>query len=758
MGRAVGVVLGLCFVFCFLPFEPAFLPSYPGMRAAAAAPLPTDSIRTDFSDYIWPTDAGTTVTSTFAEFRTVHFHGGIDISTGDRTGYRVFASRDGYVSRIHIGPTGYGKMLFVRHRDGYSTAYAHLSRFAPAINARAEREQRRLERYPVDIECSPEEFPVRKGEVIAYTGDTGIGSPHLHFEIRDENLEAVNPQLAEHLRVPDGIAPAVSKVAIAPLGEQSRVHGGWETQVYQAHTVGPDHYRISETVNITGRAGFAVSVRDRTEGCRFRRGIYRNTLYIDDRSVYSVRLERAPMKDAHQIGLYYDWNLLDRGQGRFERLYAEGSGPHPFRRGGPPDEGVINSKDFSEGRHAFRIVCEDIAGNQSEVSGALVFNHPPDFQMESTGPELALRFSSLSTVDRILVSTAREGITGWSLHTIIPQRGNEGTLVRVPLPPGTYDVVKIVAQNVWGTKSIPQFHFVRKPSSVGQSFGLEHTLGNGFVRVVAKTSGMFTMPPSVAVDEGHERRTITMEPTDIDTYVGSFRPADAFAGLRRISADAEVNGRRSSAFDQFNLYPIVPGRSGSFTADDGRLVITYDSLAAYSSIFMEIEKEADDGETAYTLLPLQTVLGEGLQVSVAGDPGIQHQGLYFRGRSSRDLLASKPTGPGIMFRGKITRTLGELSLEVDDSPPSVGRLQISTGSSRRPAVAFRVSDSGSGIEYDDLKMYIDGNVAIPEIDGEHRRVQYQASDSLERGSHLLTIRLKDRVGNSSSVERRFFIH
>ena len=248
-----------------------------------------------------------------------------------------------------------------------------------------------------------------------------------------------------------------------------------------------------------------------------------------------------------------------------------------------------------------------------------------------------------------------------------------------------------------------------------------------------------------------------MSPSDVDTYVGSFRPSDAKAGLRRISADAEVNGRHLSALDECSLYPIVPGRSGSFSLDDGRLLIKYDSLTAYSTIYMEVEKDTQDGETTYTLLPNRTVLGGALQVSLQGNPAIQHQGLYFRGRDSRDLLTSTQSGADHVFQAKITRTLGELYLDVDDSPPSVSRLQVSSRSGR-PAVDFRVSDYGSGIEYDALKMYIDENVAIPEIDGEHRRVQYQASDPLERGYHLLTIRLKDRAGNSSSVERRFFVH
>jgi murein DD-endopeptidase MepM/ murein hydrolase activator NlpD len=77
-----------------------------------------EKLETDLKDYIWPTDASTRITSTFAEYRSTHFHGGIDISTNKKNGYRVFAVRDGY-----------GKMLYVKHKDGFFTIYAHLQTF-----------------------------------------------------------------------------------------------------------------------------------------------------------------------------------------------------------------------------------------------------------------------------------------------------------------------------------------------------------------------------------------------------------------------------------------------------------------------------------------------------------------------------------------------------------------------------------------------------------------------------------------------------
>ena len=188
MGRQALGGVGIAFLVCILqhsltaqslPFRKG-TPFFTNQRASGE-----DSIRTNLDDYIWPTDAGRLISSVFAEYRRSHFHGGIDISTGDETGFRVFASRDGYVSRIVVGPTGYGKMLWLRHADGYYTTYAHLKSFNEPINARVRAEQLQVEKFPILVECGPNDFPVKKGDVIAYTGESGTGSPHLHFEIRD---------------------------------------------------------------------------------------------------------------------------------------------------------------------------------------------------------------------------------------------------------------------------------------------------------------------------------------------------------------------------------------------------------------------------------------------------------------------------------------------------------------------------------------------------------------------------------------------
>ena len=56
-----------------------------------------------------PLDIPLILSGTFAELRPNHFHAGIDIKTQGASGHKVYAVADGYVYRIKISATGYGK-------------------------------------------------------------------------------------------------------------------------------------------------------------------------------------------------------------------------------------------------------------------------------------------------------------------------------------------------------------------------------------------------------------------------------------------------------------------------------------------------------------------------------------------------------------------------------------------------------------------------------------------------------------------------
>ena len=125
-------------------------------------------------------------------------HKGIDYSAP--SGTRIRAVGDGVVE-FAGRQGGYGNMVVIRHSGQYSTAYAHLSRFAPSLQ-RGSR--------------------ISQGDTLGYVGQTGWATgPHLHFEVRVAG-EPRNPlaiALPAALPVPAGELPAFRRNT-APFAAQ----------------------------------------------------------------------------------------------------------------------------------------------------------------------------------------------------------------------------------------------------------------------------------------------------------------------------------------------------------------------------------------------------------------------------------------------------------------------------------------------------------------------------------------------------------
>ena len=126
-------------------------------------------------------------------------------------------------------------------------------------------------------------------------------------------------------------------------------------------------------------------------------------------------------------------------------------------------------------------------------------------------------------------------------------------------------------------------------------------------------------------------------------------------------------------------------------------------------------------------------------------------------RTSRDwsLLRTVQPDTGSWITGHVHRFLGDIAAKRDEEPPSIRKLSIDQRPNRRPLISFRFQDNLAGIEYQQVKLYIDGVMTIPEIDGEHKRVFCIPDTSLERGSHRLSIRLQDKMGNVALFGRTF---
>jgi hypothetical protein len=732
-----------------------FLQSAPGRTTDAPAVPPPEQAHIAWNDYAWPTEAGKIVTSTFGEYRSSHFHAGIDISSGDMQGYGVFASRSGYVSRIRISPTGYGKILYIRHPDGFTTTYAHLERFSPTLDARAAAEQQKLGRYPVDIACAPEEFPVRKGDLVARTGETGAASPHLHFEIRDPAGDPVNPFLAPQLRVNDDIPPTITRIAVSPLSPDGTVDGAQAARIYRARTSrGTTLARIVQPIVITGEAGFALESKDRMPGSRFRNGVYARTLEIDGKEAYAERLDKTPWNEAHEIELCYERGFS--GAGRFARLYKDSPNHLPFFIPRSPRAGTIDCAALLPGPHTFRIVSADFQGNSAEVSGTFVASRVPAGSVERSGDTLSVRLFTPADVGRIEVAV--QAFRGaWTVRSLgAPPGGFPGTFI-LPWSAGEIDAVSVTLENRWGTRSHPIIIPPRRPEGTPPAIHLSYEVGEEFVRVRVTADGILPSPPAVTVREGASQSTVVMTAAGPVEYAGWFTPREEYRGARHILASCSYGGGRSADSSAVDLEPVLPGTSGAVTFDGGNLFIRYDSLSVLRTLFLHAEKTAGPDAPVYSLGPSGTVLGSGLLVTIRPGPGNAHRGLFERTGGSWQFVGGREGVNDSACTGRVTGRLGEVTLIADSTPPALVRISVERRAGTGTEIAARFRDDLSGVEYDDLKMYIDGNLVIPEIDGRRRRAVYQAHEVLGRGRHRLAVHLADRMGNSETTERQFVL-
>lgn len=143
----------------------------------------------------YPLDSVQQYISLFNALRDNHFHSGFDLKTQEKEGLPVLASADGYVSRIKIQSIGYGKAIYLDHPNGYTTVYGHLNEYAPSIGDWIKTYQYSNKTFEFDHVFKTPIFKVKKGDTIAYSGNSGRSTgPHVHFEIRETQSELpINP-------------------------------------------------------------------------------------------------------------------------------------------------------------------------------------------------------------------------------------------------------------------------------------------------------------------------------------------------------------------------------------------------------------------------------------------------------------------------------------------------------------------------------------------------------------------------------------
>jgi len=315
----------------------------------------------------------------FGEIRSDHFHSGIDIKTQGTSGHPVFSIADGYISRIKVQANGYGKSIYINHPNGLTSVYGHLDRYRDDIAAYVKRMQYKKQSFTLDLYLKNETFPLKQGEFIAYSGNTGGSSgPHLHFEIRSSGNQHPKNVLKYNFDIKDRIAPRFHSLRIYPLDPGSHVNG--QRKKFSSRVVKDNGiYTLPYGSNISGMGnlGISVEVFDYLNGVSNRCGIYTLEMYVNNKLTYSHVMDEFAFSETRYINAHID----------YEERVTSGIKAHRLHRL-PNDRLRIYNKTADNssleveksGSYAIRIVATDVAGNRSELQ----------FSLRGAAEELAL--------------------------------------------------------------------------------------------------------------------------------------------------------------------------------------------------------------------------------------------------------------------------------------------------------------------------------------------------------------------------------
>ena len=711
----------------------------------------------------WPLDIRPALSSSFGESRTSSFHMGIDLKTWGRTGYVVRAVSDGFIERVRTSPWGYGRAVYLRLNDGRLAVYGHLEKFGEFLKDRVVNAQNETGLYSVDLWFHKEEFKVNSGDIIGFTGESGAGPPHLHFELRDKHNSPINP-LKNDFSVSDVTSPILKSIAFIPIGWDSRVNGLREQVVAELYWDEIEQiFKTSSSVQIEGKVGVALYVWDTAEAAANKLAPYELELRVDSRLFFSVRYDQATYSLSHQI-------FLDRirietfdGVKDFHALFRSKGNRLPFYTNF--NDGFLNTKSSEtefrllQGEHWLEVSASDVANQSASARIKIIVNSSPTIEYAGLERENGILAVKVLDADDNLV----EG-------TLFEWIGNDWSMV---------------SNRIFETNRPVDWTFPGKNLfwkwEVKDGFGIGDSM-------TFSSSNQNVSKDSVEVVETCRARWIEWE-------INTKEPLPVFPKAQIAGRSGEVKQKSRSLYiasfpykygesDEVSLSffsnrfihkatasqrALIPGKSSQLVFEDGEVLISASQNSVYDTLFPQVRSSIlSDPENfkamspSFLISPINVPFDDRIKIGIrvdsvqALDPQI---GLYGSSNGQRWTLLGNDRIDG--YISAQVRKFSLIALLADREKPALDILAPKPGNvipDTDPIIEVMVRDDQSGIiREEDIAIALNGKNLIVEYDPEGHKAKASMYLPLSDGHHIIEASVKDAAGNENYLRSVFTV-
>jgi hypothetical protein len=755
--------------------------------------------------YLWPTDASRWMTSSFAETRPRRMHAAIDIKTWNRTGYKVFAIRDGYIQRIRVSPFGYGKAIYQKLDTGEIAIYAHLDGFNAQLEAYIANEQENDGRYRIDRYLTPDVFPFKQGDLLAFSGETGIGVPHLHFEMRDEQNRPFNP-LLRGFEIEDSIPPTPSGLAVLPLTPGSRVNDDFRPHRFALQRINKNSYRVIEPLTIEGEIGLAVKSFDKTDEGNNKFHVYQLDLFIDNKPHFSIRYDKFSYCQNHFVQLERNFRLERRGFGRYIHLFLESGNKLPFYRSFNDVDGKLLTRNrivsapqttsdltndlLSPGYHTFRIELKDFFGNTTSIAGEFISGKSFKIKPEMAAGD-SIQLKNLVVPNDIVPGQLKiwENQPGrnkqWLIKHVFANDGSNGNRTFYDFFPLLLSAngrtiagnsFRLVVEDINGILSWPAYYSTPRDAGVKSvNLRLFPEFYDDYIRVGMTTNLPLKKIPFVEITNGDGS---TLYPEIFQKNLAEYIFIVALQKLQgrniRIVAQAEsTTGQITASEISFDNHRIQKNNGGELRSADGQIRVVFGQRSLYRDLYGRIDLKTELDllqdpkmvSNVYSVEPQDVPLNSGALVAMKIPDSLAIQnprqlGIYYRaGRDRWVFIDNKIDLRKKEVSAKVF-SLEDFVIRIDDTPPTVVVRTPARNRTLTPRQEIRVyaKDRESGFASEEaLVLKIDGRRVIAEYDPENALIIFKPRKPFTPGTHRLEFTATDRCGNVTQTEQNFVV-